>query len=112
VVKPLLRPRQPQPEKMAPRVAGREKQNLERAVPKYERGDYIKVEFPDEATGVAEWIWVRVHRCDDEEQLVFGNLDNTPVNDTSGRLRLGTELAISYAQIREHKKPWDFDHPN
>jgi hypothetical protein len=31
-------------------------------MPKYERGDYVKVEFPDEATGIAEWMWVRVHQ--------------------------------------------------
>jgi hypothetical protein len=34
-------------------------------VPKYEAGDYIKVEFLDETTGVGEWMWVRVHSCDD-----------------------------------------------
>ena len=27
-------------------------------MPKYEAGDYIKVEFPDE-TGVGEWMWVQ-----------------------------------------------------
>lgn len=36
----------------------------------YERGDYVKVEFPDEVTGIGEWMWVRVQRCDDENQLV------------------------------------------
>jgi hypothetical protein len=38
----------------------------------YEAGDYIKVEFPDEATGVSEWMWVRVQRCDDGQKIVFG----------------------------------------
>ncbi len=76
-------------------------------MPKYESGDYIKVEFPDETTGIAEWMWVRVNGCDDAKQLVFGTLDNTPVNDASGRLKLGTELAISFIQIREHKKVAD-----
>jgi hypothetical protein len=41
----------------------------------YERGDYIKVEFPDETTGVGEWMWVRVTSCDDAKRLVFGTLD-------------------------------------
>jgi len=59
-------------------------------------GDYIKVEFSAEATGVAEWMWVRVTGCDDAKRLVFGTLDNAPVNDSSGKLRLGTELAISF----------------
>ena len=40
----------------------------------YEQGDYVKVEFPDETTGIAEWMWVRVHHCDDEKKLVFGSL--------------------------------------
>jgi hypothetical protein len=45
-------------------------------MPAYERGDYVKVEFPDETTGIGEWMWVRAHHCDDEKQLVFGVLDN------------------------------------
>jgi len=75
----------------------------------YQAGDYIKVEFPDEATGVGEWMWVRVHSCDDAKRLVFGALDNEPLNDYSGKLRLGSELAISFDQIREHRKAADFD---
>jgi hypothetical protein len=81
-------------------------------MPKYKAGDYIKVEFSDEATGVAEWMWVRVRTCDDSKQLVFGTLDNAPVDDASGKLKLGTELAISYKQVREHRKTSDFDGPN
>jgi hypothetical protein len=77
-------------------------------MPTYERGDYVKVEFPDETTGIGEWMWVRVHRCDDEKKLVFGTLDNTPVNDYDGEIELGSELAISYSQIREHRKPTEF----
>ncbi len=77
-------------------------------MPQYEKGDYVKVEFPDEATGVSEWMWVLVHSCDDTKQVVFGTLDNAPVNDASGRLKLGTELAVSYAQVREHRKPERF----
>jgi hypothetical protein len=79
---------------------------------KYAPGDYIKVEFPDEATGVAEWMWVRVTGCDDAKQLVFGTLDNAPVSDSSGKLKLGTELAISYPQVREHRKSAEFDPQN
>jgi hypothetical protein len=71
---------------------------------KYETGDYVKVEFPDEATGVAEWMWVRVTSCDDAKRLLFGTLDNAPVNDYSGKLKLGTELAISFDQIRGQRR--------
>jgi hypothetical protein len=36
--------------------------------------------------------------------LVFGTLDNEPVNDYGGKVRFGSELAVAYSQIREHKK--------
>ncbi len=52
-------------------------------------------------------MWVRVHRCDEERQLLFGVLDNKPVVNPED-LQLGQELAISYRQIREHRKPWEF----
>jgi len=53
-------------------------------------------------------MWVRVHRCDDENRLVFGVLDNEPLNDYDGRIELESELAVSYSQIREHRKPTEF----
>ena len=70
----------------------------------YTPGDYIKVEFTDEKTGIGEWMWVRVTSCDDSKRLVFGTLDNAPVNEYGGKLELGSELAVSYSQVREHKK--------
>ena len=77
-------------------------------MPTYEAGDYVQVEFQDETTVIGEWMWVRVHRCDDERQLVFGTLDNEPINDYDNKVKLGSELAISYSQIREHRKPSEF----
>lgn len=74
----------------------------------YEAGDYIKVEFPDESTGVGEWMWVCVNSCDDARQIVFGTLDNGPINDYGNKLKVGSELAISFARIREHKKSHEF----
>ena len=71
---------------------------------KYEAGDYIKVEFPHEATGVGEWMWVCVTACDDGKRLVFGTLDNAPVNDATDKLKLGKELVISFDRITEHRK--------
>jgi len=73
-----------------------------------ESGDYVKVEFPDPATGIGEWMWVRVSRCDEEKQVVFGTLENEPVGDYAGKIELRSELAVSYAQIKEHKKPTEF----
>src|SRR5438128_2912184 len=76
--------------------------------PVYERGDYVKVEFPDETTGIGEWMWVRVTHCDEGKQLVFGVLDNEPLNDYEGKVGLGSELAVRYSHIREHRKPTEF----
>jgi hypothetical protein len=76
--------------------------------PTYEGGDYVKVEFPDETTGIAEWMWMKVDHCDDEKRLVYGTLDNEPLNDYAGKVKLGSQLAVSYAQVREHKKPAEF----
>lgn len=74
----------------------------------YEHGDYVKVEFPDEATGVGEWMWVRVEVCDEKNKVIHGSLDNEPLHDYDGKLKRGTSLIISYAQIREHRKATDF----
>src|ERR1019366_6074562 len=73
--------------------------------PTYAPGDYVKVEFPDKTTGISEWMWVRVSRCDDQKQLVFGTLDSEPFNDYDGQIGLGSELAVSFSPIREHRKP-------
>lgn len=80
-------------------------------MPKYEKGDFIKVEFRDEVTSVSEWMWVRVQYSDDENQLVFGVLDDIP-SKCGSTLRLGTELAIRFDRIRDHRRPSDFDLPN
>jgi len=74
----------------------------------YNVGDYVKIEFPDETTGVGEWVWLRVERCDDEKQIVFGTLDSVPLNNYDGKIGLGSELAVSFSQIREHREPNEF----
>lgn len=77
---------------------------------KYEPGDYIKVEFPDETTGVGEWMWVRVDYADDTNRLVFGWLDSQPVVNAADS-HLGQHLAVSYDNIRQHKKASEFSQP-
>jgi len=77
-------------------------------MPSYAPGDYVKVEFPDEATGVGEWMWVRVEVCDDKRKVVIGRLDNEPLNDYDGKVEQEAQLVVSYAQIREHRKPTEF----
>lgn len=69
----------------------------------YLPGDLVKVEFKDEQTGESEWMWVKVDHCDDFGRLVFGRLDNQPVV-FAGKLELGQHLAVSYDNIREHRR--------
>lgn len=68
----------------------------------YQPGDHIKVEFKDDRTGDSEWMWVQVDHADDAQRLVFGRLDNEPA--VVAGLRLGMNLAVSYENIREHRK--------
>lgn len=86
-------------------VSSETRQNPQRSP--YQPGDFVKVEFPD-ATGIGEWMWVRVTRCDDDKRLIFGVLDNEPLNDYRDKIDLGSELAVQYSQIRDHKKPTEF----
>ncbi len=53
-----------------------------------------------------------VDHTDDKKRLVFGVLDNEPVNDRGGKVRLGSQLAVSYDNIREHKKAAEFKSRN
>jgi hypothetical protein len=73
--------------------------------PNYEPGDHIKVEFEGENGMPGEWMWVIVLSRDDKKRIVYGTLDNEPVNEYSGNVKLGSELAISYDKVREHSKP-------
>lgn len=68
----------------------------------YEAGDHVKVEFRDERSGESEWMWVEIDHCDDERRLVFGRLDSQPV--VHANLKNGQELAVSFDNIREHRR--------
>jgi hypothetical protein len=71
--------------------------------PDYEPGDHIKVEFEGENGMPGEWMWVIVQGRDDKKRLVYGTLDNEPVNDYHGKVSLGSQLAISYEKVREYR---------
>ncbi|MGC2149216.1 MAG: hypothetical protein WA613_13470 [Candidatus Acidiferrales bacterium] len=70
---------------------------------KYESGDYVKFEARDQKAGEAEWMWLRIDYCDEPNNMVFGWLDSQPVASGS-KLKLGQHLAVSYKNVREHKK--------
>jgi len=46
---------------------------------RYHEGDHVKFEVKDEQSGDLEWIWLLVDHSDDEQQVVFGQLDSEPV---------------------------------
>jgi hypothetical protein len=74
----------------------------------YEKGDYVKVEFPDETTGIAEWMWVRVEVCDDRRKMIVGRLDNQPLSNYEGKIGLDSQIVVSFSNVREHRKPTEF----
>jgi len=74
---------------------------------KYKRGDFVKIEVRDEGGGPSEWLWFLVDRSDDEQQLVFGKLDNEPIVATD--MRLGQVLTVSYDIIRDHRTSGSFN---
>jgi hypothetical protein len=76
--------------------------------PQYEPGDHIKVEFEGENGMPGEWMWVFVQGRDDKNRIVYGTLDNEPVNEYGGKVKLGSQLAISYDKVREHRTTSEF----
>jgi hypothetical protein len=70
-------------------------------------GDYVKFEMKDDDSGEAEWMWLRIEHCDEARKVAFGWLDTEPVVFNS-RLRIGQHIAVSYDNIREHKKAQEF----
>jgi hypothetical protein len=72
-----------------------------------ESGDFVKFEIKNEKTGDSEWMWLRVERSDEAQRLVFGWLDSQPVAFTAD-LKLGQHMAVSYDNVREHRKSSEF----
>ena len=73
----------------------------------FEQGDYVKFEMKDDKTGNSEWMWLRIDYCDESNRLIFGWLDSQPVVFGKG-LELNQHLAISFDNIREHRKASEF----
>ena len=69
---------------------------------KYSKGDHVKIEVVNEHSSESEWMWLLVERSDDAGRLVFGKLDSEPVVITD--MHLGQEIAVSYDNVREHRR--------
>jgi len=73
----------------------------------FESGDYVKFEIKDDKTGAAEWMWLRVDSADESRRVVHGWLDSQLVVFAT-TVKHGQRLAISYDNIREHRKSNEF----
>jgi uncharacterized protein YegJ (DUF2314 family) len=69
---------------------------------RYSKGNHVKIEVVNEHSGESEWMWLLVERSDDPNRLVFGKLDLQPIVVTD--MHLGQELAVSYDNIRKHRR--------
>jgi hypothetical protein len=70
----------------------------------------VKVEFEGGGGMPGEWMWMIVQGRDDKKRLVYGVLDNEPLSDYSGKVKLGSQLAVSFDKIREHKRASESSH--
>jgi hypothetical protein len=76
------------------------------AMPKYHKGDYLRVELLSGVAGGSVSIWMYVEHADDEHALVFGTIDTEPAEWLGNSLRSGTKVAVEYRQVREHRQSW------
>jgi hypothetical protein len=52
-------------------------------------------------------MWLKVETVDPNKRVLFGRLDSKPVVFTK-ELKLGQEIAVSFDNIRDHRKPSEF----
>lgn len=63
----------------------------------------METEFRNYKTAERERLWLRVDSGDDTDRLVFGGPDSALVLGYGGDLKLGSQVAVSYDNVREHK---------
>ncbi len=76
------------------------------ALPKYQKGDYLRVELLSERAGSSMSMWMYVDDCDDKHAIVFGTIDTKPSERWGDSPRTGTKVAVEYHQVREHRQSW------
>jgi hypothetical protein len=74
------------------------------AMPKYQKGDYLRVELLSGVAGTSMSIWMYVDHCDDKHAIVFGTIDTEPSERLGNSLKSGTKVAVGYCQLREHRE--------
>jgi hypothetical protein len=75
-------------------------------MPKYQKGDYLRVELLPGVAGRSMSIWMYADHCDDKHAIVFGTIDIEPPEWSGNTLRSGTKVAVEYRQVREHRQSW------
>ncbi len=76
------------------------------ALPKYEKGDYLRVELLSGVAGSSMSIWMYVDHCDDKHAIVFGTIDSEPSEWLGNSLKSGAKVAVGYRQVRERRQSW------
>ena len=76
------------------------------AIPKYQKGDYLRVELFSGVAGSSMSIWIYVDHCDDKHAIVFGTIDTEPSEWLGNSLKSGAKVAVEYRQVREHRQSW------
>ena len=74
--------------------------------PRYQHGDYLRVELLSGVADSSMSIWMYVDHCDDKHAIVFGTIDSEPSEWLGEAVRSGEKLAVSYRQVREHRPSW------
>jgi hypothetical protein len=74
-----------------------------KATPRYQKGDYLRVELLSGVADSSVSIWLYVDHCDDRHAIVFGTIDSEPSEWLGNTLRSGAKLAVSYRVVREHR---------
>jgi hypothetical protein len=87
----------------AKRVSGRRGFGTNGA-PRYQQGDYLRIELLSGVVSSSMSIWMYVDHCDDKHAIVFGTIDTEPCEWLGHPLSRGAKLAVSYRQVREHRQ--------
>jgi len=74
------------------------------AIPKYQKGDYLRVELLSGVAGSSMSIWMYVDHCDDKHAIIFGTIDTGPSEWLGNSLRSGSRVVVGYRQVREHRQ--------
>ena len=74
--------------------------------PRYQQGDYLRVELLSGIADSSMSIWMFVDHCDDRHAIVFGTIDSGPSEWLGNKLTSGSKVAVSYSQILEHRQSW------